>query len=824
MRTQQTGLTILMGLVLLTTACSRHEVSVVDRPLIVGRDSYYLVNRQPLEPNRLIKLPIRSIRPRGWLLKQLELQAEGFHGHLGKISRFLVKEGNAWLSPAGEGVHGWEEPPYWLKGYSNLAYLLRDEEMIAETRTWIDAALSSQKEDGWFGPDRGRSGAATRLTGRDDLWPNMIMLLCLQDWYDFTGDERVIELMTRYFRYLHGVPEDRFLLGYWPKMRGGDLLFSVYWLYNRNGEPWLLDLATKVHRRTADWTSGVVDWHNVNMSQAFGQPTTYWMQSHDDMHLEASYRNFATIREMYGQVPGGMFAGDENCRPGYTDPRQAVETCGMVEMMLSLETLLWITGDPIWADRCEDVAFNSLPAALTADMKALRYLTAPNMVLSDRRSKSPGLQNGGPMLHMNPHLHRCCQHNWGHGWPYLTEHLWFATPDDGLAATLYSESEVTANVGGGQEVTVVCETHYPFEEAITLTLETGGEVTFPLYLRVPGWAGDVRLRVNGRRIGVREAAGRWIRIERTWKDGDTVEFALPMKVILRRWEENNNSVSVDRGPLTFSLKIGERYVREGGTDEWPAWEIHPTTPWNYGLLLKGRNPTSSFRVIEREWPADDMPFTHEGSPLELHARGRRIPEWQLDAFGLVGTLQPSPVMSEKPDEQITLIPMGAARLRISSFPVIGEGLDAHSWSPPPKPAFSARASHCFSNDTVLALGDGMEPANSDDHTIPRMTWWPHLGTREWVEIEFEEPKQVNTLAVYWFDDTARGGGCRIPASWRLFYRRGMDWFPVDTEDTFGVERDRYNEVRLTTIETDAFRIEVQLRKDFSGGILEVRTD
>jgi hypothetical protein len=163
-----------------------------------------------------------------------------------------------------------------------------------------------------------------------------------------------------------------------------------------------------------------------------------------------------------------------------------------------------------------------------------------------------------------------------------------------------------------------------------------------------------------------------------------------MKVSLRRWEENNNSVSVDRGPLTFSLKIGERYVREGGTDEWPAWEIHPTTPWNYGLLLKGRNPTSSFQVIEREWPADDMPFTHEGTPLELHARGRRIPEWQLDEFGLVGTLQPSPVMSEKPDEQITLIPMGAARLRISSFPVIGEGPDAHRWSPPPRALYGFR--------------------------------------------------------------------------------------------------------------------------------------
>ena len=112
------------------------------------------------------------------------------------------------------------------------------------------------------------------------------------------------------------------------------------------------------------------------------------------------------------------------------------------------------------------VAARYLPAALTADIKALRYLTAPNMVLSDRRNKSPGLQNGGPMLHMNPHAHRCCQHNWGHGWPYYAQHLYFATPDKGLAAVFYCESQVTITVADGTEVQVEQSTHYPFDEQI----------------------------------------------------------------------------------------------------------------------------------------------------------------------------------------------------------------------------------------------------------------------------------------------------------------------------------------------------------------------
>ncbi|MCZ6795032.1 MAG: glycoside hydrolase family 127 protein [Planctomycetota bacterium] len=730
-----------------------------------------------------------------------------------------MKERNAWLDPRGEGTHGWEEPVYWLKGHGNLAYVLRDEAMIAESKVWIEAALRSLKPDGWFGPDKDRGGAATRLRGRDDLWPNMIMLFCLQDYHDFTGDRRVIDLMTRYFKYLATVPEERFLVGYWPKMRGGDLLFSIHWLYNRTGDTGLLELAEKVHRRTADWTRDVINWHNVNMSQGFGQPTTFWAQSGDPRHLEASYRNFKRIRELYGQVPGGMFGGDENCRPGFTGPRQAVETCGMVEMMLSTETLTSITGDLIWADRCEDVAFNSLPAALTADLKALRYLTAPNLVLSDRRSKSPGLQNGGPMLHMDPHGHRCCQHNWGHGWPYYAEHLWFATPDRGLAAVFYSDSQVTARVGDGTEVTVDENTRYPFSEDVELVVETPTPVRFPLYLRVPGWCEKPRLEIDGREVAVDAKPLHFIRIDRRWSGGEKVRLTLPMKVKVREWANNQGSVSVDRGPLTYSLKIGEKYIQAGGTDEWPAWEIHPTTPWNYGLVLDPGDPAASFEVVERAWPATDMPFTHEGTPVELRAKGRRIPVWQPDTLGLVGKLQPSPVKSKEPLETLTLIPMGAARLRIASFPVIGEGPDAHEWKAPPEPAYKAAASHCWGSDTVRAVADGLLPKSSIDHSIPRLTWWDHRGTKEWVEARFGKPRKVSRVEVYWFDDTGRGG-CRVPASWKLLHRAGDRWVEVKRPGGYGVARDRFNRTTFEPLETDALRLEVELADGFSAGVLE----
>jgi hypothetical protein len=817
------GLLCLVGLSVFSTSVAAATVTVVDAPDTRSENAFYVGNRQPLKSSPLIVLPIRSIHVQGWLRKQLELQAVGFHGHLGEISQFLKKDGNAWLDPQGSGSHGWEEPPYWLKGYGAAAYLLNDPEMIDEAKVWIEGALRSQKPDGWFGPDQQRGGVATRLTGREDLWPNMIMLFCLQDYYDFTNDQRVLTLMTNYFRYLASVPEDQFLLGYWPKMRGGDLLFSVYWLYNRTGDAQLLELAGKVHRHTARWDEDLINWHNVNISQAFGEPTTYWLQSQEPSDLAASYRNFDKIRAMYGQVPGGMFGSDENCRPGCDDPRQAVETCGMVEMMLSTETLTWITGDVRWADRCEDVAFNSLPAALTPDMRALRYLTSPNLAVSDQQSKSPGLQNGGPMLLMDPHRHRCCQHNWGHGWPYLARHLWFATPDDGLAAVFYSDSRVTAQVGDGVQVCLDQDTQYPFDEQVRFTVQADQPVSFPLYLRVPQWCSKPQLTVNDQPLQVGACAGRYLRVERRWADGDTVSLSLPMEIRVRRWAGNHGSVSVDRGPLTYSLKIGERHVCVEDRGGWDAFEIHPTTPWNYGLVLPDESPEAAWRVVRRAWPDDDQPFTQDGVPIQIQATGKQIPQWQLDEFGLVAELQDSPVESDQPEESITLIPMGAARLRISAFPVIGQGPPATRWQAPPTPAYRASASHCFQGDTVRAVADGRLPSGSDDQSIPRMTWWPEKGGEQWVQADFFEPREVCRAAVYWFDDTGRGG-CRVPQSWRLLYRAGDSWQPVTTSGDPPIARDQFNEVTFTPVTTTAFRLVVQLQPEFSGGILEWKFD
>lgn len=810
------------------TVAGAPGAKVVKHPPTDCRNAHYVSNREPLAPSPLLQLPIGSVQPRGWMKKQLELQAEGFHGHLGEISRFLAKEGNAWLDEEGQGSHGWEEVPYWLKGYLPLAYLLDDEEMIAEANVWIEGAIASQQADGWFGP-RGAKSTVSSTDGELDLWPNMVMLFCLQTHYDATGDERVLDLMRDYFRFQLNIPDDEFLPPYWQQQRAADNLYSVHWLYNRTGEEWLLDLAEKIHRHTADWTGGVANWHNVNIAQAFGGPATFWQQSGDEKHLEAAERNWQEVRERYGQVPGGMFGADENARPGFDGPRQAIETCGVVEEMLSDETLLMITGNLVWADRGEDAAFNTLPATLTADMTGIRYLTSPNHVISDATPKNPGIQNGGPMFLMDPNGHRCCQHNFSHGWPYLAMSQWMATSDNGLAATFYGENAVTAKVGeAGNEVTIEQTTHYPFDETATFEVSADEATRFPLYLRVPGWCEGAQVSVNGTALQVESDSQAFIRIDRQWQDGDTVELTLPLEISVKRWEDNHNSASVERGPLTYSLQIEEEERVVDPDSEWPATEILPASPWNYGLVLDESNPAGSFEVERREWPENDMPWTHEGVPIMLHGKGKRIPEWGVDENNLVHEIQDSPVKSEEPVEEITLIPMGAARLRISAFPVIGDGPDAHEWKRPEKPIpqdVAVSASHCWGTDSPAAAADGVEPKSSSDPSIKRLTFWPHKGTTEWVEAQFPRAREVSGVSLYWFDDTVNGGGCAVPKSWRIDYRKADGSFAtVNAGGELGVKADAFNSVQFEPVTTNTLRIWIELQPEHSAGILEWRIE
>ncbi|HEX3779842.1 MAG TPA: RICIN domain-containing protein [Pseudonocardiaceae bacterium] len=582
--------------------------------------------------------------------------------------------------------------------------------MAADTEKWIDAVLATQAADGFFGP----TGLRTSLNGHVDFWPYMPMTHALRSWAEFQQDSRIDPFLTKYFQFMAAQPNTVFTDG-WGNTRWGDTLDVIFWLYNRTGDSTLLDLATRIHQNSANWVNNLASLHNVNFAQGFREPTQYWTLSGAASDQQAGYQNFAAMMGSYGQFPGGGFAGDEIARPGFGDPRQGFETCGIVEFMASNEILTRSTGDPIWADRTEQLAFNMLPAALDPQGKVAHYITSANSIQLDDVAKTLGqFDNGFAMQAYLPGVdqYRCCPHNYGQGWPYFIEEMWLATPDGGLAAALFGPSTVTAQVNGGTTVTVTEATSYPFSDTITFQLTASTPATFPFTVRIPAWCANPALTVNGTAVAV-SGGPRFATISRTWQGGDTIVLRLPRQPTVTNWAANHNAVSVNYGPLTFSLSIDEQWSQVAGSADWPQYEVDAGSPWNFGLL-----PDQQFTVTETGNVND--PFNLANAPLRITAQAQQIPDWTADSQNVVGLLRDGPVSTSAPNQQITLIPMGAARLRITTFPQTG---GTSTWGTP-GPACRIQNQN---SGKVLAVAN-MSTADSapvvqyDDNGTPDHLW------------------------------------------------------------------------------------------------------
>lgn len=654
-----------------------------------GEMPNYRNNRYPLVQKPYMELPLGSIKAKGWLQEMLERQRTGATGHMDQLYPLVMGERNGWLGGDGDQ---WERGPYWIDGLLPLAYLLDDKDLEKKVQPWVEWALSSQKPNGFFGPDTDYPyEAGVQRDNAHDWWPRMVVLKILQQYHSATQDPRIISFMSKYFRYqLETLPTKP--LGnwtFWANFRAGDNLQVIYWLYNITGEKFLLELGDLIHSQAHDFSHMFCctdkmkrfnTIHCVNLAQGIKEPIIYYQQAGDKKYLETVKKGFADIKAYNGQAQG-MYGGDEGLHGN--NPTQGVELCSVVELMYSLEKLVEITGDIDYIEHLEKVAFNALPTQVTDDFMYKQYFQQANQVMVTRHHRNfyeDTNHSATDIVFGTMSGYPCCYSNMHQGWPKFVQNLWYATHDNGLAALAYSPSEVTAKVGNGVLVQMTEDTFYPMNDKIRFTLKIQDKrtktVEFPFHFRIPTWSKEAVISVNGEKLKTTES-GKIEVIKRTWTNGDVVEVTFPMNIqVDNTWFEN--SISVQRGPLVYALKIEEEWIKKEFDEKEKKqfgdfyWEIHPRTPWNYGIIDFDKNKAEEHFIVKvNDEKAQGKFFWNlESAPIELKTKAKAIPSWNLynEMSG------PLPFSTSRwpnePETEITLIPYGCTTLRISQFPLV----------------------------------------------------------------------------------------------------------------------------------------------------------
>jgi len=235
--------------------------------------------------------------------------------------------------------------------------------------------------------------------------------------------------------------------------------------------------------------------------------------------------------------------------------------------------------------------------------------------------------------------------------------------EEGLAAIAYGPSAVRTSIGNAQ-VQIELSTDYPFSEELNFSVRTDQPVSFPLKLRIPQWGEKPTLQVADETSFTPKTGG-FHTIRREWSGTVPIRLHLPMPTrVERRYKD---AICIKRGPLVFSLKIGASWKHLTGERPHADWEVYPTTPWNYALQIEPGSPETS--VVFEQGAVGSNPFDVEQTPVRVLVKGRLLPEWTLEQ-NAAAAAPLSPVVSLQPVETLTLIPYGAAKLRITEFPIL----------------------------------------------------------------------------------------------------------------------------------------------------------
>lgn len=625
-------------------------------------------------------LPLTHITPQGWLLTFLKNQKNGLTGNI-EVAGYPFNTAG-WAAPKivrpGEqkGKDWWpyEQVGYYIDGLIRCAYLLKDEQLLAKAQKQLQYVLTNQQSNGLLGP--------THLAGRWHNWPYAGFFRAYMAEYAATGDKNIVEKLERHY------------LSFKPENFSDELelanLEEICWLYGITGDKKLIDMAQQgyelftdnVNNRTRDKRTLNLnsdenpDYHGVVYLELVKIPAILYMYTGDKKYLATAKKGLKTL-EKYHQLISGVPSTTEETKG--VSPLAGHETCNVSVYPWTMGYMLKITGEASWADKLERSVFNAGIGSVEKDFTSHQYFSCPNQVIATLTSNHLGF-NPARMAYLPGHDVECCSGNVNRMMPIYVGQMWLSAPKNGLTAALYGPANVKAYVGKDRKEVLVTEnTNYPFSELIEFKIQTKEPVDFPFYVRIPGWCDNAKIKVNGKLWPGEVLRGTFVKIERTFRQADKIELALPMQVKVSNWMENG--AGVERGPLVYSLPVQAKtevlkdYAKSSVS--MPALNLEPSGNWNYALIVTNAGQ-KKIQVFKK--PVTANPWHLAEVPISIKVPARRIKGWKLalesnpklKEKALQTPSFPSNFLDdlEKDTEMIELVPYGATMLRLTVFPRI----------------------------------------------------------------------------------------------------------------------------------------------------------
>ncbi|MBI5864147.1 MAG: glycoside hydrolase family 127 protein [Planctomycetes bacterium] len=494
-----------------------------------------------------------------------------------------------------------------------------------------------------------------------------------------------------------------------------------------------------------------------------------------------------TERKMYITGGIGPSAHNEGFTTAYDLPNETAyaETCASIGLVFWAHRMNLLHADAKYYDVLERALYNNVLAAISLDGESFNYVNPP---------ASRGRQRRQPWFAC-----ACCPPNLARLFPTVGGYM-YAQNEKAIYVNMYAKSTATfpCNVAN---VTVKQDTRYPWDGKVDFKVSVDKPCEFDLMLRVPAWCREAKLSIGGQPVGNATIEAGYLRIAGKWKGETVLTFELPMAVERvhadPRVKADVGRVAIQVGPLVYCLEQADnpQGVRnlfcepaagssEASGREGRSQPIQASRESGSGVL-------KSVQILKG---------TMSGRRAEQQQANPSHPEIAAAPFVMVPYLAWN---NRDAGDMLVWIPESPAFLE-----------------PQPVAWLKPSASHCAPQDTIAALNDRVEPESSADGGVPRFTWWPKKGDEQWVQYDFDKPRKVSAVEVYWFDDSKKGGGCKAPASWRIQAKVGDAWADVRGASAAGVEADRFNRVTFEPVDASGLRLLVQLAPDSSSGILE----